>query len=95
VLELPLDRIDEVGEHVVGVAVDRVVDILLRNAVTFGQALQDFAKLSLGLAPIGVELFPAARAGRAGSRKPAARRLGSVHHLALAVHAGAQLGQFL
>ena len=43
VLQVPLYRIDNVREHVVGIAVDRVVYVLLRNAVPFGQALQDLA----------------------------------------------------
>jgi hypothetical protein len=38
-LKVPLDRIDKVRKHVVGIAVDRVVDVLLRNAMPFGQAL--------------------------------------------------------
>jgi hypothetical protein len=61
-LKLTLDRIDKIREHVISVAIDRVVDILLGDAVPFGKALQDFAELRLGLATIGVELFqPVAR----------------------------------
>ena len=74
-LEIPLDRIHKIREHVVGVAVDRVVDILLGNAVPFGKALQDFAKLRLRLAPIGVELIqPVARIVSALESTRCARR---------------------
>ena len=46
-LKVPLDRIDKIREHVVGIAVDRVADVLLRNAVAFGQSLQDWRSSAL------------------------------------------------
>ena len=89
-LEVPLHRVDKIRQHAVGVAVDRVVDILLRNAVACGQALENFAQLGLRLAPVGVQLFqPVARIRSAleGGRCP------SSHHRPLAVHLGHFLGQ--
>jgi hypothetical protein len=57
VLEVALEAIDQIGKHVVGIAVDRVGDVFLRDAVLLGQALQDLAQLGLGLALVGLELL--------------------------------------
>jgi hypothetical protein len=45
VLEVALEAINQIEKHVVGIAVDGVGDVLLRDAVLLGQALQNLAQL--------------------------------------------------
>src|SRR5450631_483172 len=79
VLEVPLHRVDEVRKHVVGITVDGVVDVLLRNAVPFGQALQDLAQFGLGRALVDTELLQAVpRIGTALERTRAVCRQGKL-----------------
>jgi hypothetical protein len=59
VLEVLLHRVDEDQEHVVGLALDGVVDVLLPYAVPFGPTLKDLAQLGLGPALIGLKLLQA------------------------------------
>ena len=56
-LELASDVVDQVRQHVVGVALEGVGDVLLRNAVPLGQALEHLAQLGLRLAHVDVQLL--------------------------------------
>jgi hypothetical protein len=89
----------EVREHVVGITLDGVVDVLLQNTVPFGQALQDLAQLGLGRALVGVKLFqtfPRIRTTLEGARFPP-REAGcpSMHQRPQDVDARPQFSHFL
>src|SRR5688500_12603876 len=51
-----LNAEDQVGEHVVSIAVDGVGHVLRRDVVLVGYRLQHLAQARLGLSQIGVEL---------------------------------------